>query len=47
MQVRDGMSGMVLTIGPGHTLREASRQMSQRRVARRSCSTQTRLARAS
>jgi CBS domain-containing protein len=32
MQVRDGMSGMVLTIGPGHTLRAASKAMSQRRV---------------
>jgi CBS domain-containing protein len=32
MQVRDGMSSMVLTIGPGHTLREASKAMSQRRV---------------
>ena len=25
MQVRDGMSKMVLTVGPGHTLREAAR----------------------
>jgi len=32
MQVRDGMSTVVLTIGPAHTLREASRLMSQRRV---------------
>jgi CBS domain-containing protein len=32
MQVRDAMSTTVLTIGPGHTLREASRQMSSRRV---------------
>lgn len=32
MQVRDGMSRVVLTVGPGHTLREAARLMSQRRV---------------
>lgn len=32
MQVRDGMSQVVLTIGPGHTLREAARLMSERRV---------------
>ena len=32
MQVRDGMSNMVLTLGPGHTLRAASRAMSERRV---------------
>jgi CBS domain-containing protein len=32
MRVRDGMSTVVLTIGPAHTLREASRLMSQRRV---------------
>ena len=32
MQVRDGMSSEVLTIGPGHTLREAARQMSQRGI---------------
>jgi len=32
MQVRDGMSSMVLTLGPGHTLREASKAMSSRRV---------------
>jgi CBS domain-containing protein len=32
MQVRDGMSGMVLTVGPGHTLRAAARLMSERRV---------------
>ena len=30
MQVREGMSRMVLTVGPGHTLREAARQMAQR-----------------
>lgn len=32
MQVRDGMSSMVLTVGPGHTLRNASKAMSLRRV---------------
>jgi CBS domain-containing protein len=32
MQVRDGMSGMVLTVGPGHTLHAAARLMSERRV---------------
>ena len=32
MQVRDGMSSMVLTVGPGHSLREAAKAMSSRRV---------------
>jgi CBS domain-containing protein len=32
MQVRDGMSKMVLTVGPGHTLRQAAQLMSKRRV---------------
>src|SRR4029077_16740685 len=32
MQVRDGMSSTVLTVGPQHTLREAARLMSDRRV---------------
>ncbi|HEY2126260.1 MAG TPA: CBS domain-containing protein [Streptosporangiaceae bacterium] len=32
MQVRDGMTKLVLTIGPAHTLREAARLMSARRV---------------
>jgi CBS domain-containing protein len=32
MQVRDGMSKVVLTVGPGHTLREAARLMAARRV---------------
>src|ERR1044072_4656376 len=32
MQVRDGMSGMVLVVGPGHTLREAAKLMAERRV---------------
>ncbi len=32
MQVRDGMSKVVLTVGPGHTLREAARLMTERQV---------------
>jgi CBS domain-containing protein len=32
MLVRDGMSEVVLTIGPGHTLREAAAAMHGRRV---------------
>jgi CBS domain-containing protein len=32
MRVRDGMSETVLSVGPNHTLREASRLMSGRRV---------------
>jgi CBS domain-containing protein len=32
MQVRDGMSTMVLTVGPGHTLRAAAKAMSRRKV---------------
>ncbi|MDX6642126.1 MAG: hypothetical protein QOD76_88 [Solirubrobacteraceae bacterium] len=32
MQVRDGMSSMVLTVGPGHTLRAAATMMTERRV---------------
>ena len=32
MQVREGMSEVVLTVGPGHTLREAATAMSARRV---------------
>ena len=32
MHVRDGMSGVVLTIGPGHTLRAAARLMAERKV---------------
>ena len=32
MQVRDGMSETVLTVGPGHTLREAAALMSERKV---------------
>ena len=32
MKVRDGMTRVVLTVGPAHTLREASRLMSAHRV---------------
>jgi CBS domain-containing protein len=32
MQVSDGMSSVILTVGPGHTLREAARAMSERKV---------------
>ena len=32
MQVRDGMSAAVLTVGPGHTIREATRLMAERKV---------------
>jgi CBS domain-containing protein len=32
MRVRDGMSTVVLTVGPNHTLRQASVAMSKRRV---------------
>jgi len=32
MNVRDGMTPAVVTVGPAHTLRHASRQMSSRRV---------------
>ena len=32
MQVRDGMSSMVLSIGPEHTVRDAARLMAERRV---------------
>lgn len=32
MQVREGMSSTVLTVGPGHTLREVARLMSGRKV---------------
>jgi CBS domain-containing protein len=32
MQVRDGMSSVVLTIGPNHSLREAARLMADRNV---------------
>jgi CBS domain-containing protein len=32
MQVRDGMSSVVLTVNPGHSLREAAGAMAERRV---------------
>ena len=32
MRVRDGMSTMVLTVGPNHTLRQAAQAMAKRRV---------------
>ncbi len=32
MQVREGMSSMVLSVGPGHTVRDAARLMSERQV---------------
>ena len=32
MQVRNGMSTVVLTVGPGHTLRAAARLMAERKV---------------
>src|SRR5687768_7100717 len=32
MQVRDGMSSMVLSVGPTNTLRDAARQMADRKV---------------
>ena len=32
MQVRDGMSKVVLTVGPSHTLRDAARSMAERGV---------------
>jgi CBS domain-containing protein len=32
MEVREGMSSVVLTIGPGHTLREAAQRMTDKQV---------------
>ena len=32
VKVRDGMSHLVLTIGPAHTLRQAARMMSERHI---------------
>lgn len=32
MQVRDGMSDVVLTVGPSHTLREAAAKMVEKRI---------------
>jgi CBS domain-containing protein len=32
MEVREGMSSVILTVGPGHTLREAARRMTEKEV---------------
>jgi CBS domain-containing protein len=32
MQVKDGMSPVVLTVGPGHTLREAASRMAEKKT---------------
>jgi CBS domain-containing protein len=32
MEVRDGMSSVILTLGPGHTLRQAARRMTEKGV---------------
>src|SRR3954453_13047749 len=32
MEVRDGMSGVVLTVNPGHSLRDAAKAMAERGV---------------
>jgi signal-transduction protein with cAMP-binding, CBS, and nucleotidyltransferase domain len=32
MEVRDGMSSVILTVGPGHSLREAARRMVEKGV---------------
>lgn len=32
MQVNEGMSSLVLTVGPSHSLREVARQMAERKV---------------
>ena len=32
MEVREGMSDLVLTLGNSHTLREAARRMTERKV---------------
>ena len=32
MEVREGMTSVVLTVGPGHTLREAAKLMSDKEV---------------
>jgi CBS domain-containing protein len=32
MQVNEGMSSVVLTVGPSHTLRDAARSMAERKV---------------
>ena len=42
MQVRDGMSEVVLTVGPTHTLREAAQMMAEKGPGRRWSSTTSR-----
>ena len=32
MEVREGMSDVVLTLGPGHTMRDAARMMTEKGV---------------
>lgn len=32
MEIRDGMTAVVLTVGPGHTLRQVAEMMAKRRV---------------
>ena len=32
MEVREGMSNVILTVGPGHTLREAAARMTEKGV---------------
>jgi CBS domain-containing protein len=32
MEVRDGMSSLILTVGPGHTLREAAQRMTEKAI---------------
>jgi CBS domain-containing protein len=32
MEVRDGMSSLILTVGPGHTLREAAQRMTEKGI---------------
>jgi signal-transduction protein with cAMP-binding, CBS, and nucleotidyltransferase domain len=32
VEVRDGMSSVILTVGPGHTLREAAKRMTEKGV---------------
>jgi len=32
MEVREGMTSVVLTVGPGHTLREAAQRMTEKKV---------------
>jgi signal-transduction protein with cAMP-binding, CBS, and nucleotidyltransferase domain len=32
MEVRDGMSSLILTVGPGHTLREVAQRMTEKGI---------------